>query len=119
MIAEKDPFSRVQVQGSWGRKHTAIGTCRRNCREGQSLEILVFSVKYLVPRMAKGSREYARTVLLELIRSLALVQDHACVQLLLQPGKVAHERRTVPNVRLPKAYAIIGLLSRRTATRRL
>ena len=68
--------------------------------------------------MATSSKEYVRTVLLELVRGLTLVQNDACVQLLLQPSEVAHERRTVSNVRLPKAYAMVCLLSRRTAMRR-
>lgn len=56
--------------------------------------------------------KYTRSKLLQLVRSLTLIQHHAIVQLLLKPGKIPGKSGPIPNMTLSEPFDLRRVLHR-------
>lgn len=94
---------------------TCIGTRWGNGRKRHPLKQIQLPKKIRTswisyPHAEQG--KYTRSKLLQLVSSLALVQDYAVIQLLLQPWKIPSKSGSIPNMALPKPFEFCSIFHR-------
>lgn len=96
---------------------TSIRPSRGNGGKRKTLEQIQFPKnkkrRGVIIRVLSGFQEInSRTELLQLISALTLIQDHAILQLFLQPREIPCQRHTISDMGLPKSFQFCRVLDR-------